>query len=318
MKNIIVTGASSFIGRNLVRKLDESGNYCIFAVVRRGAGNARLFPMTGRVRVVELDMGEYSRIPELLQQPLDACVALAWNGTRGSARDDYALQEENYRHSMECLYAVCSLGCKKFLSAGSQAEYGPMHGVVTEESACLPNTAYGREKLRFYQDASKVCEKNGVCLVEPRFFSLYGEGDNPGTMVLSILDAMLKNEPCRLTACIQRWDFLHIEDAVRGLELLISGDCTQGAYNFASGKSRVLKGYIEEMYRVTQSKSRLLYGAVPYPKTGMVSMRPSVDKLQRDTGWEAAVSFGEGIRRIIDSKRKGEENAKNIGINPDI
>lgn len=300
----MITGAASFIGRSLARKLDESGEYCIFAVVRRGSGKNRMFPMSGRVRVIELNMDEYQEIPNILHQPLDACVALAWDGTRGSARDDNALQKENYRHSMECVRAVCSLGCKKFFSAGSQAEYGNMYGIVDETSICSPNTAYGKEKLRFYTDASRVCEKSGTCLIEPRFFSLYGEGDNPNTMILSILDAMLKNKPCRLTACIQRWDFLYIEDAVRGLELLLSSECAQGVYNFASGTNRVLKEYIDEMYKITQSESRLLYGAVPYPKTGMVSMQPSVEKLQRETGWKPYVSFAQGIQRILDSKRK--------------
>ncbi|KAI4448773.1 hypothetical protein C823_003300 [Eubacterium plexicaudatum ASF492] len=195
MNNILITGATSFIGRNLLRCLLENGNWKVFAVVRRGFDSKKL-PLTsrylGRMEILELNMDEYGRMPERISVPCDACVSLAWNGTRGAARDDHGRQMDNYRHSMECVKAAGILGCKKILLAGSQAEYGIMHGMTTEDSDCIPNTEYGKAKLRLYQEAMQWCMDRNISLKEPRFFSLYGEGDNPDTMVISILKAMLK------------------------------------------------------------------------------------------------------------------------------
>ncbi|NLW46919.1 MAG: hypothetical protein GXY86_06250 [Firmicutes bacterium] len=53
------------------------------------------------------------------------------------------------------------------------------------------------------------------------------------------------------------------------------------------------------MYKITNSKSKLLYGTIPYPPTGMVSLQPVVDKLMNETGWQPQVSFREGIIRTI-------------------
>lgn len=310
MKNILITGATSFVGRNLAERLLRDGGWKVFAVVRREFDPKRLprvVGCAGRMEVCELDMEEYDQIPEKLPVPFDACAALAWNGTRGTARDDRRRQMDNYKYSMMCVKAVCRLGCRKILLAGSQAEYGVMHGITTEQSDCIPNTEYGKAKLRLYQEASRWCLDHGVSLIEPRFFSLYGEDDDPDTMVLSMLRAMLKNEPCRLTRCTQAWDFLHIEDAVQGLLLLLEKECADGAYNFASGDCRELKEFVEEMRQAAQSESLMEYGSVPYPITGMVNMYPCVDKLQEETGWKAEIPFSEGIRRMIKSMEKTED-----------
>ena len=52
------------------------------------------------------------------------------------------------------------------------------------------------------------------------------------------------------------------------------------------------------MYALTKSTSKLLFGAVEYPHTGMVSIWPDINKLQ-ETGWAAKVSFAEGIQKVI-------------------
>lgn len=56
------------------------------------------------------------------------------------------------------------------------------------------------------------------------------------------------------------------------------------------------------MMQVTQSKSELHYGAVPYPKTGIVNVNPDVHKLMA-MGWKPKVNFSEGINRILEEKK---------------
>lgn len=311
MKKIIITGATSFIGMHLIQEL-LSGEYKIFAVVRKGTKRKDLLFSSEKIEVCKLDMEEYRFLPEKIAAQCDACIMLAWNGTRGKAREDWRIQEKNYKYSMECLKAAHLLGCSKVISAGSQAEYGAMAGITTEESVCAPNTAYGKAKLLFYQDAARYCARQGISFKEPRFFSLYGAHDNPQTMVISILSAMRDNVRCDLTQCLQQWNFLHIEDAVRGIRMLLEKECGDGVYNFASSDTRRLKEFIEEMYQITGSKSSLCYGALPYPVSGMVSMRPSAERLHRETGWAANVSFAEGIQQILKIMEKEEAYEKDI------
>lgn len=305
MERIIITGATSFIGTHLIRKLKKSWE--IYAVIRKGSNKKDVLPEEGNIHIIELDMDEYSRLPELINVCCDVFVTLAWNGTRGSDRSDAIMQEQNYVHSMSALNAAIRTGCRTVISAGSQAEYGLMTEKTAENAECNPNTEYGKWKLKFYEDALKMCRDCGVSFKEPRFFSLYGEDDSEKTMIISILDAMMKNKPCHLTEGIQTWNFLHIDDAAEGIARLAETKCADGAYNFGSEDTRPLREFIMEMKNLSHSTSELFFGAVPYPVSGVVNVWPDITKLKSETGWRPCISFKDGINRIIQYRLRNEK-----------
>jgi nucleoside-diphosphate-sugar epimerase len=298
MKKAIVTGATSFIGAHLIKKLVEEG-WKVYAVVRKKNTKEKLLPDSKQIVIIRLNMEEYGRLEEKIKEPCDVYVSLAWDGTRGKERLDAKKQEENYKYSMEALKAVKNIGCKLVISAGSQAEYGLMQNKINEDAVCRPNTEYGIWKLNYYKDGMDYAKQHDMAFKEPRFFSLYGEDDDERTMILSILTNMIKNMPCKMTQCVQLWDFLYIDDAIDGIIRLINIPCEDGVYNFGSGDIRPLKEFVMEMYQIADSKSQLLFGAISYPDTGMVNVCPDISKLQTQTGWKAATSFADGIQKII-------------------
>lgn len=297
---IVVTGATSFIGKAFVDVALEKG-WEIVAVVRRNSPKAKAFEGVDNVSVAELNMDEYGKIAEAAGS-FDCLAHFAWDGTRGAQRMDKELQQKNYENSVALIKAAIDSGCKRILTAGSQAEYGPQNGVITEQTECKPNTEYGVYKYKLFTTASELCEKAGVSYKEPRFFSLYGPGDFEKTLIMSMIDNMRNNRRCELTECVQMWDFLYVKDAVRAVAALCELDCEDGAYNLGSGDVRELKAYVEELYSLLNSSSELVYGAVPYPETGMVSITPSVRKTQTLLNWKAEYSFADGIGEIIAAK----------------
>lgn len=306
VENVVITGATSFIGVNLIKAL-LTENYQIYAVIRPNSQKSGLLPISKKIHLIEAEMVDYSKLDQFIPKPCDVFVHLAWNGTRGASRMNMAMQEQNYQCSIKALNAALRLGCSMAISAGSQAEYGLCNNAISEDTPCHPNTEYGKWKLKFYEDAFKLCQANNVHFKEPRIFSVYGPGDFDGTLVISTLRKMLNNQDCKLTKCKQMWDFIFIDDVIKGIIKLIDTDCSDGIYNFASGTARPLKSFIEEMYHITHSKSKLLYGAIPYPETGLINILPLVDKLQNETGWHAQVTFEQGISRILNVLRCGEE-----------
>ena len=294
---IAVTGATSFIGSAFIKAAAAKG-HSIAAVVRRSSPKAAELRAMENVTVSELDMEEYDRLGETVGKT-DCFVHFAWNGTRGLQRADEALQKSSYENSMAAVRSVIAAGCRKVVTAGSQAEYGNVHDMITEDTECRPNTMYGTYKLRFFTEANELCREKGIKLVEPRFFSLYGPGDFEGTLIMSMIRKMKNNEPCDLTECIQMWDFLYVSDAVEAVLRLCEKDSAEGVYNLGSGDVRQLRDYVEELYSIIGSSSELNYGAVPYPPTGMVSIYPSVAKTKAEAGEYAHTSFSEGIKTMI-------------------
>ena len=287
---IAVTGASSFIGKAFIECAAKQGHECIAIVRKRGTiGISRLCTLVQRMEMEEYaDLGR--NFPDI-----DCLVCLAWDGTRGSARMDAERQRKNYEWSLSGIKSMLHAGCRLIVTAGSQAEYGSYNGIITENTKLCPNTEYGKYKAMLYSDAAYACEQSGAVLIEPRYFSLYGPGDFKKSLIMDTVKRMLKNEPCELTQCIQMWDFLHISDASNALIKLIECENAKGAYNFGSGDCRKLYEFIEEMRTLLKSRSKLNYGKIAYPDTGMVSIQPDITKLKDTIGWKPEISFAEGI-----------------------
>lgn len=302
MKSILITGITSFIGRNILNDLLMK-EYLVYGVVRKNSTKISLLPKNNRIKIIECDMSNYALLKNKVKH-IDAIIHLAWNGTRGKDRNDQSMQENNYAASIDLMNIVSDLGAKVFISAGSQAEYGPHNGVITEETECTPLTKYGENKLKFYNEALPFFTSRGIDFKEPRFFSLYGPGDYSGTMIVSILTNMLNNEICQFTDCQQFWNFLHIKDAVRGIASLIEEKCDNGAYNFGSSDTRRLKEFILEMAKQTKTRSKLEFGAIPHNDSGTCGIRPDISKMLKATHWKPEVTFAKGIQSVIESLKE--------------
>lgn len=295
MKTLVITGATSFIGKAIIQ---EASDFQIKAVVRRNSNKTDKLKQMPHVKIFELNMDEYSKLGETVG-PADCYIHLAWNGTRGAERMDEILQQSNYVLGMQAIESMIAVGCQRVITAGSQAEYGNISGIITEEMPCVPNTMYGKYKFQLYENASQLCSRMSVAYKEPRIFSIYGPGDYENTLIMDLVRKLSRNEPCDLTAGTQKWDYLYISDAAKAILTLCTADCPDGAYNLASGDVRTLREYIEELYGILKSESTLNFGAIPYPKTGAVSIEPCIGKMKSLTGWQAEQKFADGIFEIM-------------------
>lgn len=298
MNSVVITGASSFIGRALCREMVSRG-VTVYAVVRRYSDQ-----IPKQCNQILCDMSDYQYLDRLLPLPCDSAIMLAWSGTRGADRNDTVIQQENYKYSVQCVEALLRAGCQAIVLAGSQAEYGPQSSSrkTDEETPLFPDTAYGKEKIHLYETASTLCIQCKVRLLEVRFFSIFGVGDFSGTMVISTLKKMIRDEPCNFTESVQMWDFLYVSDAARMTVDLLWEDAPDGAYNIGFGESRPLKEYILQMKYLTKSKSKLHFGAIPYRNNTVLHVQPDMSKTFSVIGKRKLITFEEGIREIIGSE----------------
>lgn len=298
MKNVVVTGATSFIGVHIIKEYLKN-NCAVIAVVRPNSKNLDRLPKSNLLTVVEIGMEKIERLIEKIEiKKIDIFYHLAWDGVRVPYRDDAILQNENYMCAINALKVAKLLGCDTFIGAGSQAEYGKCIGKINENYPAKPVTEYGKAKLKAYEVLKKMAKENNIKFIWTRIFSVYGIYDYQGTLVMSALDKMKRNEGIALTQCVQSWDFIYVEDLARSMYLLANTSCMDGIYNIASGKSRQLKDFVIDMKDICKSKSELQFGAIPYNSEGVISFEPVVDKLKQNLGWSCEVTFEEGIKRI--------------------
>ena len=305
MKYAVVTGATSFIGVQLIRELQRN-NYHVYAIVRPNSENMRRLKPSALLTIVEKQMKDYDSLSDMINHPIDVFYHLAWDGARMPQRDNQEIQQINLKCAVKAMEAAITLSCKVFVGSGSQAEYGKCSGKIDESHLTVPDTEYGKAKLKAYERLEVMAKSNGIRFVWTRIFSVYGIYDYPKTLVMSALDKMLLNETVLLTACQQAWDFVHVQDAVGAMYLLGVNNNCMGVYNIASGETKVLRRFVEQMKSISNSRSVLNFGAVPYGSEGAVSFEPIINKLLNDTGWRPIVSFEQGTREILKNKQGNE------------
>lgn len=297
MAKIIVTGATSFIGFYLIEELLNHGQD-VWAIVRKDSKNMERLSKFENLHIVKCDLRNIKNLSNLLLGRFEVFYHLAWEGARTPYRDDKIIQQENYDAAMQAYIVAREKQCKKFIGIGSQAEYGKTEGFVSEGYPECPTTEYGKHKLKAYRKIESMGMVDQISVIWPRVFSAYGKYDYPGTLIMSALEKLKQNKAMDFTECVQNWNYLYAEDIGRMLYLIGIETCETGVYNFASRDNRSLKKYVEELKQISNSKSELRFGVIPYGSEGMVSFQPVIEKFERNFSEFQFISFKNGIKKM--------------------
>ena len=191
-------------------------------------------------------------LPALADDPaplIDAWIHFAWDGVGSAGRSDTNIQIENIQNAKKAYLYARLLGARKFLFAGSQAEYGRGNHRVP-----LPVSPYGKAKLSFGRWAteqsllSEIYDDAPMQFIHMRIYSVYGSGDHETSLVNTVLRAALRHEAVTLGPCEQRWNYLEVHDLARAIRILLSSEDTRtGIYDIAGSDSRMLKKYVIAM-----------------------------------------------------------------------
>jgi nucleoside-diphosphate-sugar epimerase len=239
---VLVTGASGFIGRQVLGPLLSRG-YEVHALSSR--------PVTGRSNDVEwhqVDLADSQRLRAVVAAVKPArLLHLAWSmSSSGSA---YA--GEQYRSvsaTLDLIRLFIEHGGERAVVAGSCAEYDWRYGLCSESTTPLtPASLYGICK----NAARSVCEgyahAEGVSLAWGRVFFVYGPHQPLPRLVPSIVSALLKGEVGRCKHGGYIRDYLHVADVGAAFATLLDADSVRGAINIASGRPVTLRAIAEQI-----------------------------------------------------------------------
>lgn len=294
----IITGSTSFIGIELSRLLIGKG-HDVYAV--RRPSSTSINGISPKAHIIYANMSDYSSLYERIPKA-DAFINLAWGGTGHDGRNVADIQKENVENTLQAIQSANRMGCKIFVEAGSQAEYGTVIDEITEDTQCNPFSEYGKAKLEVKERAFDLCDRLGMKYIHLRIFSVFGENDHPWTLVMSSVDKMLKGETVNLSPCTQLWNFIYVKDAVKQIvglcEYAINSDnFKHEVYNIASDDTRELKVFVEELKHLTNSDSKLNFGAIQ--PSNIVSLRPNITKLLSATHIMTFTPFADVVYLII-------------------
>jgi len=295
--NAIVTGATGFLGGALAGKILAEGGK-VAAIIRRNSPNRGRLPEHSGLLIFE---GELNDIKSLLE-PLSGFRAevfyhLAWNGVGSSYIND-PIQTSNIEPSLATLRLAATLGCRRWIGAGSQGEYGPLNRRITEEDLLEPTNMYGAAKAATCLLAQVLGKQLGIETVWTRIFSTYGPGDD--RMLVDVFKKLLNRQRPSLTLGEQLWDWLYVDDAADALLAMGTAESLSGVYNLGSGQSRTIRSIAEMARDMIDPALPLGFGEIPYRTDQVMHLEANIDRLTRDTGWRPQVPLETGVRLLLE------------------
>ncbi len=293
----VITGACGFIGRNLTAHLLAAG-YEILAIDCAD----RCFTDDPHITYVRSDLTEISGCIDERFMGSEVIYHLAWAGVRPEDRNDLSVQQKNIGISVNVVELAKALDIKRAVFVGSTMEYCYNEGEICEASLPTPHNSYGSVKTAVRFICQQLCRDYGIAFEYAVLTSIYGKGREDNNVIFYCIRSLLNGEVPKLTKCIQRWDFIHIDDAAEALKLIGEKGKPFAFYAVGTAENRRLSEYIDIICEITGGKAE--FGAVEYKDGLIANSAICIDRLNADTGFKPTISFGEGIRAVVDHYRR--------------
>lgn len=259
---VLVTGATGFVGRHVVAALVARGHSVVAA--SRTRRTAASMPWFGQVSYVECDVQrDFARLLEA-QPPPDVLLHLAWPGLP-NYRDFFHLHE-NLPADLRFLSAAVSRGVPRLMVAGTCLEYGMQFGPLEENGDTRPTTAYGLAKDTLRKSLQLLQGSLPFTLQWVRLFYMYGEGQNPKSLLATLDRAIDEGLPAfNMSAGDQLRDYLPIEAVAGHFARLVEHPECSGVINCCSGRPVSVRQMVEQRCEARGASLRLNRGYYPYP-----------------------------------------------------
>ena len=225
--NVLVTGASGFIGRHCVEALSRT-DAMVHCVSRREPDDQT----DDRVRWHSFDLLSREPVEGLIERIRPThLLHLAWCVTPGTYLED----EENFdwvAASLDLVRAFRASGGSRVVCTGTCAEYDWSTGAYGEDDAqAEPRNPYAASKAGL---RSLLSVMDGLSVVWPRLFFVFGPGEHPDKLVSSAIAAFRSGRSPALGDPGAVRDFVYVKDVATALAGLIY-DTTCGPVNVSSG-----------------------------------------------------------------------------------
>lgn len=135
----------------------------------------------------------------------------------------------------------------------------------------------------------------------PIITNIYGEGEESGRFIVSMLRTLKSNKDFKMTSGKQLYDFIHIEDATEAFYKIALYGVEGRKYVVGSGNVKPLKEWVKDVPDIIGSNGRLLFGESDYNVVYLEKDVFSTKELVEDTGFYPRIDFNQRIKSVADS-----------------
>ena len=287
---ILITGASGLIGSHLCKKLAETGANVI--ALAHKTENPVLASITrDNFKLMPCDIQDYDNLNWIFStfRPDSVCHLAA----HLPCTPDPDFIKVNVIGTSNILDVCYRKGVKNFVYASSMSVYStpPIRLPVGEEHPTRPNDIYGKTKL--IGELLCECYSRVMRTVTIRFSGVFGPGNF--RVVYRFMQSALSGKAIRIDGDgNQSSDFIHVDDAIKGVMLALEKGKPGEVYNIGSGQetsvlelANIIAGLVDYPIEVKLSEE-----ATPRP----FRFAAGIGKARRELGYSPS-DLVDGLKR---------------------
>lgn len=308
--NILVTGATGFIGTNLTYYLTKNG-FTVHALVRKNSDRTCLKTIYNKIRFYTTDLSDFNQLKIISQiNPSGVFHLAAANLMSGQRPRDDILIKTNFIGTINLIKALNNVNYSFFINAGSFLEYGFHNKPIKESDTCSPPEFYSLTKLSstlYCQQAAKIYNKP---ILTFRIFTPYGPFIQKGRLVEQIISRALANQDIILTKPTITRDFIYVDDIVRlFLEASKKASLLQGGiFNLGSGKMTSIESLCNYILKKTKSKSKVMWDSFKTVSYDSDRWQADMQKTLNQFRWRPKYDLESGINKTISWIKSLDQN----------
>lgn len=297
---VIVTGASGFIGRNVL--LRSPRDWQVTAVYHRTVGLDAFVAARGlsHVTPIRCDLTNEADVVALARAAggrVDAVLYLAANGDPAVSVDRPRWDLESTAVGVVNFLEHCLTAHVVYVSSG--AVYDGLIGAVTPATAVTPVLPYAISKLASEQYVRFFAERRHAIdsYINVRFFGAYGPYEPLRKVTTRWMRAVMDGQrQFTIRGDGENLiDFMYVDDAVDGLLALTASSGTSATVDFASGEPISVNDVVRAMGRALGVEIGLTY--VGHSEE-YIQFRTADTSMAERFGVRPKIPFTEGVARL--------------------
>lgn len=304
---ILVTGASGFVGANLLRRLiKEAPPQKVHVLLRKSSNTWRINDVLKEVLVHVVDLRSQAATDRFLWKIKPKTIFhLSTHGAYPYQQlDEQEIIDTNVICTFNLTQACLKVGFDKFINTGSSSEYGINQKPMSESDTLKPITAYGASKAwaTLYGEYLAFIKKAPITTL--RLFGVYGFYEPCGRLVPNVILSLLKKERPTLVAPDFTRDFVFVGDVVEAYFKAAEKKSSELVFNIGSGNQTALK---EIFYLI---KNIIGVNVEPicnnYKDTSIdINCRiADIRNAKKYLKWEPKTNLQSGLRQTVDWFKK--------------
>jgi NAD dependent epimerase/dehydratase len=308
-RRVLVTGAGGFIGSHLVEYLVARGGR-VRGFVRYNSRSDRgwldrLEPSIADE--VDVFTGDFVN-PEAVANAIEGCEVILHLGALIPIPYSYQhpreFVETNVVGTLNVLEAARRADIARIVQVSTSEVYGSAQEVpIPEEHPLHPQSPYAATKVGADQLALSYARAFDLPVVIARPFNTFGPRQSARAVIPTVITQVLTRERLELGATEPTRDFLYVTDTAAGIARCAEVDGIVGeVFNLGTGHEISIAKMVELVF-ATVGKDAPIERAeerLRPPGSEVDRLCAAVEKARLQLGWEATVTFEDGLRQTID------------------